>query len=300
MRRALILWLLLCGWAAPLQAVMLERSVVVDGRTRSYRLFVPAGIVPDRRLLPLVLAFHGGGGDGRGMERLTHFSDIAQRERFLVAYPEGVRRHWNDGRPLEAAGVDDVAFVRALIDDVATFQPLDAQRIYATGMSNGGIFTHYLATKLGDRLAAVAPVAGGITEELAENFRPVRPTLPVLIVHGTEDRIVPYRGGAVLRTRGRVVADARAVDLWREAAGLGGAGEVEQLPDADPGDGCRLVRTRWREGTREVQWLQAEGGGHTWPGGAAYLPPRLIGRTCRDLDASEAIWAFFAAHSLPR
>ena len=85
MRRALILWLLLCSWAAPLQAVTLERSVVVDGRTRSYRLFVPAGIVPDRRLLPLVLAFHGGGGDGRGMERLTHFSDIAQRERFLVA-----------------------------------------------------------------------------------------------------------------------------------------------------------------------------------------------------------------------
>ena len=290
MRRALILWLLLCSWAAPLQAVMLERSVVVDGRTRSYRLFVPAGIVPDRRLLPLVLAFHGGGGDGRGMERLTHFSDIAQRKRFLVAYPEGVRRHWNDGRPLEAAGVDDVA----------ALQPLDAQRVYVTGMSNGGIFTHYLATKLGDRLAAVAPVAGGITEALAADFHPVRPALPVLIVHGTEDRIVPYWGGAVLRTRGRVVADARAVDLWREAAGLGGAGEVEQLPDADPGDGCRLVRTRWREGTREVQWLQAEGGGHTWPGGAAYLPPRLIGRTCRDLDASEAIWAFFAAHSLPR
>lgn len=298
-RHAFLLILLLGVVATPLPAVTLARDLVVDGRPRHYLLFVPAGIVPDRRL-PLVLAFHGGGGDGRGMARLTHFSDIAQRERFLVAYPDGVRRHWNDGRPLEAAGVDDVAFVRALIDDVAATQPLDATRVYATGMSNGGIFSHYLATRLGDRLAAVAPVAGGITEALAADFHPVRATLPLLIVHGTEDRIVPFDGGAVLRTRGRVVANARAVALWREAAGLAGAGKVEALPDVDPDDGCRVVRTRWRAGAREVQWLRIEGGGHTWPGGAAYLPAPLIGRTCRDLDASEAIWAFFAAHSLPR
>src|SRR5690349_10772024 len=163
MRAIVFLLLCWCGSVGVANAMMLQREVQAGGLTRTYTLCVPAGIVPGRSL-PLVLAFHGGGGDGAGMQRLTHFNDIAQRERFLVAYPDGIRRHWNDGRHLEAAGVDDVAFVKALLDDVASFQPLDQQRVYATGMSNGGIFTHYLATKLGERLAAVAPVAGGITD----------------------------------------------------------------------------------------------------------------------------------------
>jgi polyhydroxybutyrate depolymerase len=193
--------------------------------------------------------------------------------------------------------VDDVAFVRAILDDVASFQPLAKQRVYATGMSNGGIFTHYLATKLGDRLAAIAPVAGGITDELALHFPPPQ-ALPVLIVHGTEDRIVPYGGGAVLRTRGNVIPNERAVTLWREAASLPAKGEQDLLPDSDPADGCRVARSRWQRGASEVQWLRVEGGGHTWPGGLAYLGERIVGRTCRDIDASELIWSFFKAHTL--
>lgn len=298
MRRIVFLLVLWCSSLGVANAVMLQREVQAGGLARSYALFVPAGIVPDPSL-PLVLAFHGGGGNGEGMQRLTHFNDIAQRERFLVAYPDGVRKHWNDGRHLEAAGVDDIAFVRAILDDVASFQPLDEHRVYATGMSNGGIFTHYLATQLGERLAAIAPVAGGITEELAADFHPPR-ALPALIVHGTEDRIVPYRGGAVLRTRGRVVANEKSVALWRDVANLRGKGDVDALPDIDPADGCHVVRTRWYDGSREVQWLRVEGGGHTWPGGIGYLPQALIGRTCTDVDASELIWVFFKAHPRQR
>lgn len=284
------------GMSGLATAGMSHHVVSVDGRERSYELFVPDGAGASRPM-PLVLAFHGGGGQGDDMERLTHFSRLAAQEHFLVAYPNGVRRHWNDGRGLLPDEIDDVAFVRRLLDDVGRAQAVDAQRIYATGMSNGAIFSHYLGLKLADRLAAIAPVSGGVSVQAAANFHPAQ-ALPVLMVQGTADPIVPYAGGPILRTHGSIVSTDRAVELWRTADGLPLQAASEQLPDADPTDGCRARRSTWRaqpDGV-EVQLLQLEDGGHAWAGGLAYLPEAIIGRTCRDVDATELIWAFFRRH----
>jgi polyhydroxybutyrate depolymerase len=262
--------------------------------------------LPAGRPAPLVLVFHGGRGDGAGVERLTGFDALADREGFLVAYPDGVGKQWNDGREVAdfetfREHVDDVAFVSALIDAIAKAHPMDAKRVFATGISNGGLFSHYLAARLSHRVAAIAPVAGGIAEPFRASFKPERP-VSVLMMNGTEDPLVPYGGGGVAGGKhGSVIDTDEAARLWIAADGCAKDPATETLSDRDPKDGCRVVRSRWSGGRdgAEVVLYKFEGGGHTWPGGAQYLPKLLIGRVCRDVDATKVIWDFFKAHPRP-
>ncbi len=124
----------------------------------------------------------------------------------------------------------------------------------------------------------------------------------VLMMNGTEDSLVPYRGGGVRRgTNGRVLDTEEAARIWAAADGCTKDARVEILPDADPHDACRTKRSRWtggREGS-EVVLYTFEGGGHTWPGGRQYAPEILVGRVCHDVDATQVIWDFFKAHPRP-
>lgn len=282
-----------------------QKALAVGGRNRDYRLYVPARL-PGDRPAPLLLVFHGGEGEAASIEPLLGFDALADREGFLIAYPDAVGKHWNDGRENRnfesfRAGVDDVAFVAALIDAIAKDHGVDPGRVFATGISNGGIFAHYLAARLSRRIAAIAPVAGGIAEPFREGFRPER-AVSVLMMNGTDDPLVPYHGGGVRRgTNGRVLDTDEAARLWAAANGCAKEPSREALPDADPNDGCHARRARWtggREAT-EVVLYTLEGGGHTWPGGAQYAPQLLVGRVCPDLDATAVIWEFFRAHPRP-
>ena len=276
-----------------------KKSISVRGRKRTYRLYVPPTV---RRELPapLVLVFHGGGGQGPSMERLTGFDDLAEREKFVVAYPDAVGAHWNDGRDVQTfdsqrEGIDDVAFVATLIEAISAVHAIDPRRVYATGISNGAIFSNFLGARLADRIAAIAPVAGGLAEPIRSGFRPSRP-VSALVINGTEDPLVPYAGGAVSKTHGRVLGAEETARMWGEADGCRPDGSRD-APTAAV-EGCRTLRTRWgggRDGT-EVVLDTIEGGGHTWPGGPQYLPRLVIGRACPQPDATKEIWNFFRAH----
>jgi polyhydroxybutyrate depolymerase len=276
-----------------------QRSISSGGRERTYRLYVPASLPPDVASA-LVFVFHGGGGQAPSAERMTGFDDLADREKFVVAYPDAVRAHWNDGRDVEAfdsqrAKVDDVAFVATLIDAISAEHRVDPGRVFATGISNGAIFSNLLASRLADRIAAIAPVAGGLAEPLRPAFRPSRP-VSVLVINGTEDPLVPYAGGAVSRVHGRVVGAEETARLWAEADRCR-SDAARDAPTAVV-EGCRTVRERWTGGRNntEVVLDTIEGGGHTWPGGPQYLPRLLIGRACPEPDATREIWEFFRAH----
>jgi polyhydroxybutyrate depolymerase len=151
--------------AAPARTMAAESHTLLSGgRSRTYRLHVPSG-PHDGRPAALVLVFHGGRGDGESVERLTGFDALSDREGFLVAYPDGVGKQWNDGREVAdfetfQDHVDDVAFVADLIDAIGNGHAVDPKRVFATGISNGGIFSHYLGARLSGRIAAIAPVAG--------------------------------------------------------------------------------------------------------------------------------------------
>jgi polyhydroxybutyrate depolymerase len=287
--------------AAAAERALAPHTMELDGITRSYHLHVPSAVGPTPA--PLVLVFHGGGGTGPGTERLTRFTALADREGFLVAFPEGVEKNWNDGREFTSSRahrdhVDDVAFVTALIDAIGRAHAVDPRRVYATGISNGGIFAHYLAAHLSARIAAIAPVVGGIADPPDAWLRPEQP-VSVLMLQGTRDPLVPYHGGAVAFDRGKIIDTEEAARRW--AALNGGREPVREPLPADGKDRCGGLRTIYpggRDGS-EVTLVRLDGGGHTWPGGAQYLPERLIGRVCRDFDATVLIWDFFKAHPKP-
>jgi polyhydroxybutyrate depolymerase len=270
-----------------------RRTLMVGGVARSYLLFLPSGYQSGRPLA-LVLVFHGGGSRARDMTTHTGFTAVAERERFAVVYPEGLQGRWNDGRGYGASH-DDVAFVRALLDTVARQVTLDSSRLYATGISNGGMFAYRLACDLPGVLAAVAPVAGAVPAALAERCAGAAP-VAVAAFQGTADPLLPYSGGGRGASgRGEVLSALRSAELWARVDGCDGEPGVE-APRDSVRDGTRVRAQRWsgcRSG-REVVLYTIEGGGHTWPDG----PPvgSRVGRVTRELDATEVIWAFFVAH----
>jgi len=266
-------------------------TIQVAGAIRHYELFVPN----DTPGLPLVIALHGNGGTGRQIERMTSFDSVAAREQFLVAYPDAVDHHWNDGRPELDTGVDDVAFIASLIDEVARDHAIDRTRVYVTGASNGGIMTYRLGCDLTDRIAAIAPVIGNLPATIT--CAPHAP-LSVLAINGTRDPLVPYNGGSVARDRGSVLSATLSTEAFARADGCGPASATIEEPDVDRADGSRTRRTSYTcTAPIAVELLTLAGAGHTWPGGPQYLPRVLIGGTSRDFDGAERIWEFFAAHT---
>ncbi|MGQ0549026.1 MAG: alpha/beta hydrolase family esterase, partial [Armatimonadota bacterium] len=198
-------------------------SIVVGGLGRSFRLYVPPS--HDRmRPAPLVIALHGGGGTGTAMERLTvgGLNRLAARDGFVVAYPDGLERHWNDGRGIDEyrahrENIDDVGYVAALIDHLAQTHGIDRSRVYAAGISNGGLFSQRLARELAPRIAAIGVVVALMTDKIAVMRAPARP-VSVLLMPGTEDPLVPWAGGDVGfrggRRFGKVLSATETVAAW--------------------------------------------------------------------------------------
>jgi polyhydroxybutyrate depolymerase len=284
-----------------------DANIFVNGQARSYRIFEPspAQSAGADSQFPLVLAFHGGGGTAAGMQILTGLDTLAEREGFFVAYPQGLNNNWNDGRPGINENVDDVEFVRMLLDELLAKHRIDANRICATGISNGGHFCHRLAFDLPGRFAAIAPVAAALSTTLAA--RPHSPSpIAVLMIFGDADPIAPYGGGTIrvgtLVERGEMLSVRDAARYWAAANGATAEPEVSYEPDTAADDGTRARREVFSPefGGPSVVVLTIEGGGHTWPGGVQYLPEAVIGRTSRDLSAGEVIWDWFRDQQFPK
>jgi polyhydroxybutyrate depolymerase len=274
-----------------------QGQILSGGRLRTYRVFAPSG---DSAPWPVMLVFHGGGGTGEGMERLSGLDAIAGREGFLAVYPDGYRRSWADGRgtsAADAAGVDDVGFVRALLDQLETDYSIDPSRVYATGLSNGALFAERLGCDLSDRISGIAPVAGPLPAAIAPDCAPAEP-VSVLLIHGTEDPVVPYGGGEVRgRVGGAVLSAQQTLATWAAIDGCVGTPQTSNLPDV-AGDGTAVSVQRYADcaAGSAVSLYTVAGGGHTWPGGEQYFPVRLIGRTSSQFNAGDTIWQFFVAH----
>jgi polyhydroxybutyrate depolymerase len=198
--------------------------------------------------------------------------------------------------------VDDVGFLAALVDHLAEHLPIDRTRVYVTGISNGGLMSFRLAREAATVVAAIAPVAISMSDQIAR-MRPPARAVPVLMMPGVEDPLVPYGGGEIgfaaargqgRAGNGRVLSVAETTRYWVDHNGCAATPAVTMEPDRDPRDGTRVRRDVYgscRDQT-EVALYAVEGGGHTWPGGLQYLPERLIGRTSRDIDANDVIWTF--------
>lgn len=276
------------------------RTLQVGGRERSYILHLPARAPAGPR--PLVLAFHGGATNARSMVRLTGFDAKADREGFVVAYPNGTGRlsvllTWNAGACCGYAvsqKVDDVAFARAMLDDIGSVVSIDQDRVYATGISNGGQMAYRLAAEMSDRMAAIAPVAGSLEVPVGHLARPVS----VMHFHGTADEHLPFNGGRGRRSITGVAFQsvAHSIGTWVRADGCRSTPDVTAMPDrAD--DGTTVERQSYpgcHDGS-EVVLFVIHGGGHTWPGHP--VAELLLGVTTMDISATDLMWDFFARHA---
>jgi polyhydroxybutyrate depolymerase len=254
---------------------------------------------------PLLIVLHGGGGTAKGIVKLTkqRFNELADRDGFYVAYPSGIGKSWNDLRDDSDAyahrhAVDDVGFIAVLIDRLAAEYPIDRGRIFATGISNGGLMSYRLACSL-PAIRGIAAVAATHPAGQEGKCAPSRP-MNVMIINGTDDPIIPYAGGDIKLLgikRGRVVPTDDTVSYWVSFDKCRGNGDQELLPDTDPGDKTRVKKISYNncDGGARVILYRVEGGGHTWPGGVHYMFSSIIGYTSRDFNACDEIWNFFKA-----
>ena len=277
-----------------------------QGLQREYYVHVPTGH-DKRKPVPLVLGLHGGGGTARSFDKGAggQFAKQSNARGWVVVYPQGIRKGWNDGRVIrtrrdaQRSKVDDVGFVRKLIDRLHTTHGIDKTRVYATGISNGGFMSHRLAVELSDRIAAIAPVTANLSVVMSRKT-PKAPT-PVMILNGTKDPLVPYDGGQVRvlgQNRGAILSTDATIAWWRLHNRCSGTHTRVALPDRSPRDGTRVFVDKYTDckGGAPVILVRVEGGGHTWPGGWQYLPRLLIGRVSRDIDGTQLIFDFFARH----
>lgn len=311
MRSRLVAWLvfftLFAAWTAAASEGTVEKTIEAGGIEREYLIHVPPSY-SKAKPVPLVFVFHGGGGSGKNGDRFTGFSPLADREGFIVVYPSAIHKNWNDGREAEAIEsqrnkVDDIGFIAALLKQIESEYSIDPKRIYATGPSNGGIFSNMVGAKMSDRFAAIAPVIGGMAVSVANDFSPSEP-VSVLMINGTEDPLVPFGGGQVHafgQDRGAIIPTVETVKKWVAHDGCGPKPELHDVPDRDPDDETRARFAVYSGGKNntEVIAYTIEGGGHTWSGGSQYLPKAVVGRVCHDFDATEVIWEFFKSHPKP-
>lgn len=287
-----------------------RRTMTVAGAERFYLLTVPSahdGQAP----LPLVLDFHGLGEGAEVHTQMSGYSELAEREGFIVAFPHGQGEpvRWDVDAPPPPN--DDLAFVDGILDTLGDDLCVDTSRVYATGLSFGAIMTSFLACERADTFAAVAPVAG-ITR--SDDCSPARP-LPVVTFHGTDDRILLFNGGvgdvpgltdspddATGETTTTTTPEPdldgpgypATVASWAEANGC----------DPEPSDTTLSDEVVHRAYTcpdgQDVEFYVLTGSGHVWPGSEfSGAIENVVGYTTFDVSATEAAWEFFTRFQLP-
>jgi polyhydroxybutyrate depolymerase len=286
-------------------------SLMHDNLERTFHIHIPSSY--DKSVsLPLVIALHGRGGNGESMILVSRkgFDKLAERDEFIVVYPDGIELNWNDGRMDEEAkdrahteNIDDVGFISALIDSLIKDYNIDSKRVYVTGISNGAIMSYRLACELSHKITAIAPVDGSIPNMILHECSPSRP-VSVLAINNVNDPLVPFNGGEIyghfhMVKLGQVLSVNESIGFWVSRNKCSTTPVVTEEPDRDPKDGTKVTRNEYNDGMEgtEVTLYSVDGGGHTWPGGFQYLPVWLIGKTSRDIDANEVIWEFFKKHS---
>ena len=274
-----------------------EGSIAAGGRIRNYLLHIPPAY-DGQTAAPLVIVMHGGGGNAASMMEVTGMSAKADEAGFIVVYPNGTGPisdekllTWNTGNCCGYAlenNVDDVGFIRALIEKLERELAIDKAGIYATGMSNGGMMSYRLGCELSDKLAAIAPVAGAMAVPEVEPVSPVA----VIIFHGTADEHVLYEGGAPKKTidsHPRVDKPVSyAVDFWVDFNDCS-----EEAVKETKGNIVKETYRGGRDGT-EVVLYTIIGGKHAWPGGKTGWVGGDI--PTREISATDLMWDFFKSH----
>lgn len=292
---------------------LFKEYIEVEGIQRRYAIFIPSGI-DSLQSVPLVFELHGGGiyiedetGESGYKSPFKLWMELAEREKFIVVYPEGLngaygKPAWNDCRKdcIVNPDSDDVLFINNLITAISVDYPVDSGRIYASGMSNGGFMAQRLGIELNDKIAAIASVAAS-KPAVSECRKPSRP-LSVLFMFGTDDNHMPYDGGFVGDPpnpyHGSVIPALATIDYWVRFNHTGIIPEYKEFPDLDPNDGGIVERYSYKHGNggTEVVFYKINGAGHSAPSIRERYSPlfeKYFNKQNHDIETTTEIWNFF-------
>ena len=283
------------------------RRFVHQGERRTYRVYVPT--VKRGTRMGAVLLLHGYGGsadqilglDGR-QAPYTAWLPIADRENLVLIVPNGNagtdgKQGWNDARGVSGnPKSNDVDFLNHLVASLAKYHPIDSSRVYASGTSNGGHMSLRLAAETPEKFAAVAAIAAANPDPIFAK-KPRRP-VSVMLINGTHDRLLPFRGGRMVKNRGRVQSMQATVDYWIKHNHCGNTASLFQYPDKTTDDRCTASRRTFQNPKTgvEVSAVQIDGGGHAEPSikqpyGRLFLV--IVGRQNQDIEMADEVWKFF-------
>lgn len=285
------------------QATEVE-TVLVGGLKREYRLFAPPTA---RRNAPLVIVLHGTYGTGEKMQRGLGFDPYARRHNFLVAYPDAYRKEgdrsttrWNDGRGVldsSKMGIDDVAFISALIDDVARKHDIDRRRVFVTGASNGGMMAYRVGCELAGQVRAIAPEIGNVPQPLSASCNP-QAGLSILSINGAEDPLIPLDGGEVCQgvskrmcEGGQVLSRTESLSYFARANGCAAPSSSRRQPRVSDGTEVEDIVYGNCQSGAQVRSIVVHGMGHVWPPNEGQA--KVSGPSSQNLDATAEVVNFF-------
>ena len=275
-----------------------------NGLARRYALFVPDAYDPAVPA-PVLVALHGKDQSIEDLQFVTQFNELARQHGFLVVYPEAYKNNWNDGRavpgiPAYDQNVDDVGFVRTVLEHVASSYPVDVHRLYLAGFSNGAMMAQRIAFEESEIYAAMAAVAGPIPKNVADGSPPEVP-MAVCMVHGTDDDLIPWEGGVLYPSdpQGVVLSVPDSVGYWLALNQCPDTPVAEQLPNRETFNSTTVRKYTYGPGLlgNYVVFYEVGNGGHAWPGASWTQGLFMQGAISQDLNASEAIWAFCSQFS---
>jgi len=268
----------------------MDYELVLDGGVRSYIVYKP--MVTDTKGAPLMIVLHGGLGNARRMEEISGMNDIADEGKFIVAYPNGTggrfasmqdRRTWNAGRCCGQAvrqNVNDVLFIKKMIEDIHSRFSIDTGRVYVAGMSNGAMMAYRLACEIPEKIAAIIAVSGTLAVDNCDAAKDV----PVLHIHGDQDKNVPFTGGSgdegVAMVSHRSVPDTMKLILQ--------ARQCSPPKQKMLNSNIQVSSYRCSNGA-PVELYVIKGGGHIWPGGHGRRAKESVSQC---ISASRLAWEF--------
>jgi polyhydroxybutyrate depolymerase len=278
-----------------------SQSIVVKGLSRTFTYYLPKTYARNQRYYNLVIALHGAGKTGEFLEKNIlrgNLDVVALQSRSIIVYPDALNGNWNYGAG-STANNDDIAFIDGLIQYFKTNYFINPFRIYVAGFSEGGFLAFRLACERADLITAIATVASAMPTVVAENCKPSR-HISILMMNGKDDPLLPWDGHEITSVTGAKQGNRLSVPetyrAWLDINDIHAPAYQQPVPNAQF-DGTWIWTTTAQGGGAVVILYTIYKGGHTWPGGAQYLPERYIGNTS-SFDASGIIWHFFISKRL--
>ncbi|MEQ9297446.1 MAG: PHB depolymerase family esterase [Cyclobacteriaceae bacterium] len=305
--RYLFLTTFLLLFASQLKAqINVDDTLQYQNLDRRYVVHLPPAYDPGQST-SLVIVLHGGSGSADNVQGFTRMNQVSNEHNFLVVYPQGYAPtaiggfSWADGRgtPADDMNIDDIGFIDKMIDELILDYPINQDKIYISGFSNGGFMTQRLACEMNDRFAAMASLGSTQDEILSANCRPERP-IPMIIIIGTDDPSVPYNGGPMENIEPDVISASGLLSFWSTNNDCQTELSSINLPDINTTDNSTVTVFEFTncECEANVKHYRINGGGHTWPGVEIESLEASAGETNEDINAGQELWGFFNQYDL--